>query len=327
MTNEPGNVNDPQRANAEGRQTEDQMSSEASGTTLPQQGDEVTQLYKREEDAGRAALAGWIHHEQVRPTIEAAREATETFVAPIAPYLTGQLAVTNLVCSVLLMQSSLPNGERNPFVLDPATGWPMPPQVRNMLLTDFRAWLAIVAHRLASAGVPLDADYPGDHLVIGQLLLLDCWAPGYDLVHDLNVAGPTMYNQHGTGTPFIRGRRTDRATLNASRVMEDFSRRARGERNIATAPYAATGPRVTAQAGRYKAARLQALREVVDKHPDFPLAKLLPKWGSAGREHPTYLYRASIARQLGISFDDAKNQKPSQRTLERDCDEIGVRFR
>lgn len=320
MTQRVNNENGPRCRNTEDR-SEAQLAAENLAHRIAQPDDAVTHLYKNEEDAGRATLAGWIRHERVRPIIEAARADTETFVAPVARYLaSGQRAVTDLACSVLLLQSSLPNGERNAFVLDPVTGWRMAPTVRNMLLTDFRSWLTIVAYRLSSAGVPLDPDYPGDHLVIAQLLLLDVWSGEYDLVHDLNVAGPTLYQAQGRGTPFVRGRRTDRATLNASRILEDLSRRTRGQRTIAAAPHAATKPRAEDRQTREKSARLKALREVVALYPEITPVDLLQGWRTSRVQLPAYLYRSLIAQALGEPRDSryVGDQKPSLRTLQRD---------
>lgn len=325
MTHDLNSENDPQRANAEGR-SEEQLSAGTSSPILPQPEDAVTHLYEAEEKAGRAALAGWVFHKQVRPIIESAREGTETFVAAVSHYLDGdhaQLAVTDLACSILNLVSELPNGERRADVLDPATGWAMPPAVRNSLRVDLKAWLIIVAYRLANAGVPLDPDYPGEHLVIAQLLMLDVWGGDYDLLEDLNYTGPTMYHPLGRGTPVIRGRRTDRATLNASRLVEYYSRRVRGERNIASAPYSHAGPRATARQARYKAARLDALRQVAARHPQLSPTDLL-KWSTTSPSCPAYQYRSLIAKILGISWDAAKNRKPSLRTLQRDFAELGL---
>jgi len=323
MTQHVRNENDLRCSNTGGR-SEVQLDAGSSPTILPQQDAVVTDLYKTEEDAGRAALAGWIRHKQVRPIIEAARDATETFVAPVRHHLTGQRSVTLLAGSALLIRGALPNGQHDEFVLDPATGWPMTPGVRHMLLTDFPAWLTIVAYRLASADVPLDPDYPGDHLVIAQLLLLDCWAPGYDLVKDLNVAGPTVYNRQGRGTPFIRRRRTDRATLNASRVLEDLSRRERGDRTVAAAPYAATKPRAAGRQALEKSVRIKVLRDVVALYPEVTAVELLDRWCTSRKHLPGYLYRSLIAQALSLPRESKRvlDLKPSLRTLQRDFDAL-----
>jgi hypothetical protein len=317
------NANDPQRANAEGRQNEDQLAAEDLAPILPDSDDAVTKLFKAEWDAGRAALAGWIFHPMVRPIIEAAREGTETFVAPIAHYLaSGQGAVCALINSVLHMTWGTPNGRYGIDVLDSTTGWQVTPAVKEMLYSGLPAWLTIVAYRLANAGVPLDPDYKGDHLVVGQLLMLDVWSGEYDLLEDLNIAGPTIYHVHGQGTPFVRAERTDRATLNSSRVLSLLQKGHRGERPIGRPAYAHAGPRAEGRQARERKARLAALREVLEKHPGVELATLLGRWSSTSPSNPAYQYRSALAKQHGISWDKAREKKPSLRTLQRDYEDL-----
>ncbi len=256
-----------QRANAESR-SEAQLTAGTSPDSIPQFDPHVRGLYEAEEGAGRAMARAWLTHPRVRPIIEANRGGAELSVSPVAEHLGGQEAVTQLTATVLRLTAQWPDGTRAPDVLDPAHGWPVTDEARDVVRALLPQYLHVVARELAAAGVPLDPSYPLDLLVVGQLLLLDVWAgPDVDLTAALNVGGPTTFRADGGGTPQVRVGRTARASRNADRVLEHLRTAAGITPSVLRAPYAGGGTRAPGPQGRVRAARMVALAEVKGLFP------------------------------------------------------------
>jgi hypothetical protein len=272
--------------------------------------------YERLEEIGRAAVRTWITHPAVASEVAAAKPVLDRLVDPLV--LPDEWAVTLVVARLLDVAGRYPDGTTwpNPFAGAPAEVRAAVRRIGPPLV----AALEGLAQRLAAAGVPLDPLDRSVLLVLAQLALLDVDLADLtrDLVDDLNVLPPcwidrTSAEQGQVVAGSSRHGRSVRVRADLDAVAEDVARDL-SPLGAFRAPYAGGGRRSSVAKEHRQAARRDALREVLDRHPDVTAGRIIATWG-AGPSTPGGLLRTTLDLQ-------PQDRPPSEATLRADLEQL-----
>ena len=125
--------------------------------------------FEAEEQQAIDALARWIGHPAVGGVIERRRVGAKTVVMPIARHLTGQVEVIRFCWHAYEIAGIEPGWE-----LRRGQPWLLTVSEMNAIervKADFRGVVQLAVNELD--GVGLVPNWTGDHVVVGELLLLD----------------------------------------------------------------------------------------------------------------------------------------------------------
>ncbi len=268
--------------------------------------------YVQLEEAGRAAVRAWITHPAVAHEVAAAKPALLRLVEPLV--LPDQWAVTLVIARFLDIAGRYPDGTTwpNPFAGAPNEALATARRIARPLVAELEA----LAQRVAAAGAPLDPADRSVLLVLAQLALLDVDPEKLrpDFVDELNVLPPGWIDREAAdrghvATGVSRHGRTARFQADLRTIAEDVARHLSPLGPI-RAPYAGGRQRTGAAAEHRQAARRDALREVLDRHPDVTPGRLIATWGS-GTATPGGLLRTLVHLQ-------PHDPPPSEATLRAD---------
>jgi hypothetical protein len=141
---------------------------------------------------------------------------------------------------------------------------------------DFRGVVQLAVSELEGAGVALVPSWKGDHVVVGELLLLDaCWdKPPRELAEDLQPPAIGAIHFDASGTIHRRGS-GERASSNIGALRRALEEHKYGQ--PPRAPYAAGGTRAVPQP---TTRRRQALAKVLNRFPDATASRITTTFGS-----------------------------------------------
>ena len=271
--------------------------------------------HKRQTDFAEKAVLGWIGHPAVAPVVEAARPELVALVDPL--HMTDQGVLTFVTAYFLDCVSHYPDGTEWP---NPFTG--APPDVMEVaerIRPTFVARLEQLATRIEAADVPLDPNDPAVLLVLAQLTLirLELTRPPADIVADLNIWPPGYIDREAA----TRGQVAVHASRHGRNARFQADLAAGGEtvaRRLGPpairGPYAGGGKRRKSAVERRRAARIEAVRNVLRLHPDVTAGRLIATWDS-GHSTPG----GQLRTQLGLLTHD---RPPSEATLRADLREL-----
>jgi hypothetical protein len=211
----------------------------------------VDDFFHKEERYGRSALAAWIGHPAIPAIIERRRVAAETTTMLFEKYLVDQLQIVRFCFRVFDVGVRYSDGQEEPNPFDPSDpeGWPLSSSERAAAprnVADFMAVVLFTMNDLVSAHVPLDPEWAGDLVVVGQVLLLP--RAGYTIPWDtppavladkLQPVGISAIYRDGRST-VSRDGRPERAAINIDRIRRHV-RAVEGGRDLRM-PYAAVRP-------------------------------------------------------------------------------------
>ena len=271
--------------------------------------------YRHVEETGYAAVRAWIIHPAVGREVAAAKPALDRLVEPLP--MADERDVTLVTARFLDIAGRYPDGSIWP---DPFIGKPTDIVVSARRIGPlFVEALSALAQRLADAGVPLDPNDRSVKLVLAQLALLDIDLAHLtrELVDDLNVLPPGWIDRESAErgdvvTGASRHGRTVRFHADLASIGEDVARDL-SPLGAIHAPYAGGGRRGAPKEHR-QTARRDALREVLDRHPDVTAGRLIATW-DAGQSTPGGLLRTKLSLQ-------PQDRPPSEATLRADLGQL-----
>jgi hypothetical protein len=271
--------------------------------------------FDAEERQAIDALTRWIGHHAVRGVIERRRIGAETVVMPIRWLLTNQPEVIRFCWHVFGLAGIEPGWELR-------KGEPVQVTLSEFNAIeraegDFRFVVHLAVNELEAAGVGLVPSWPGDHVVVGQLLLLpgvDWEMPAPDLAKAMQPPAIGSICVDASGTSHRRGS-GERANNNIGVLRRAYERHKYGE--PPRAPYAGGGTRALSEATRL---RRRALAEVLKRWPDVNASRIFTTFGDHG------LQRGGQARAPGGYLRQLLEQakpgevprRPSKSTLYED---------
>lgn len=278
-------------------------------------GQALRKRFEAEEQQAIDALARWIDHLAVRGVIERRRIGAETVVMPIGWLLTNQREVIRFCWHVFGLAGIEPGWE-----LRKGEPVPVTPREFNAIEraeADFRFVVLLAVNELEAAGVGLVPSWPGDHVVVGQLLLLqgvDWEMPARDLAKAMQPPAIGSIRIDASGTSHRRGS-GERANNNIGAMRRAYERDKYGQ--PPRAPYAGGGARALPEPTRL---RRQALAEVLRQWPDVGASRIFTTFGDHG------LQRGGQARTPGGYLRQLLEQaepggiprRPSRSTLYED---------
>jgi len=243
--------------------------------------------FKTEEQQAIDALARWIAHPAVRSIIERRRVGAETVVMPIERHLTDQVEVIRFCWHVYEIAGIEPGWE-----LRKGEPWLLTISEMNAIervKADFRGVVQLTVNELDSAGVGLVPTWTGDHVVVGELLLLDvAWdLPTHKLAQALQSPAVGAIHVDASGTIHRRGS-GERANNNIGALRRAYERHRYGPPS--RAPYAGGGTRALPEPTRR---RRQALAKVRERWPGVTASRIVTTFGDHG------LQRGGQARTPG----------------------------
>lgn len=167
--------------------------------------DALRKRFEAEEQQAIEALARWIGHPAVPGIIGRRRVGAETVVMPIERHLTGQIEVIRFCWHVFGIAGIEPGWE-----LRRGKPWLLTISEMNTIERveqDFRGVVQLAVNEFDGAGVGLVPSWAGDHVVVGELLLLDVdWAlPARELAEDLQPPAIGAIHIDASGTIHRRG--------------------------------------------------------------------------------------------------------------------------
>lgn len=243
--------------------------------------------FKAEEQQAIDVLARWIGHPAVRSIISRRRVGVETVVMPINRLLTDQIEVIRFCWHVFGIAGIEPGWE-----LRKGQPWLLTASEINLIdrvEADFRGVVQLTVNELEGAGVGLVPSWTGDHVVIGELLLLDIvWdLPARELAESLQPPAIGAIHFDASGTIHRRGS-GERANNNVGALRRAYERHRYG--SPPRAPYAGGGKRALPEPTRR---RRQALAKVRNQWPDVTASQIFTTFGDHG------LQRGGQARTPG----------------------------
>ena len=250
-------------------------------------GEALRNRFKVEEQQAIDALARWIGHPAIRGVIERRRVGAETVVMPIQQHLTDQVEVIRFCWHVYEIAGIEPGWE-----LRRGEPWLLTISEMNMIervKADFRGVVQMAVNELDGAGVGLVPSWTGDHVVVGELLLLDiAWnLPGRELAEALQPPAIGAIHIDASGTIHRRGS-GERANNNIGAMRRAYERHSYGP--PPRAPYAGGGKRALREPTRR---RRQALAKVCALWPGVTASQIFTTFGDHG------LQRGGQARTPG----------------------------
>jgi len=271
--------------------------------------------FRTEEQQAIDTLARWIGHSAVRGIIERRRAGAETVVMPIERHLPSQIEVIRFCWHVYEIAGIEPGWE-----LRKGKPWLLTYSELNVIervKQDFRGVVQLAVNELEGAGVGLVPSWTGDHVVVGELLLLaiDWELPAGQLAEALQPPAIGAIHIDASGTIHRRGS-GERANNNIGVLRRAYERHQYGQ--PPRAPYAGGGTRALPERTRR---RQQALAKVRKQWPDATASQIVTTFGDRG------LQRGGAARTPGgylrqLLEEDAGPgeivNRPSKSTLHED---------
>lgn len=232
--------------------------------------------FKAEEQQAIDALARWIGHPAVGGVVERRRVGAETVVMPIARHLTGQVEVIRFCWHAYEIAGIEPGWE-----LRRGQPWLLTVSELNAIErveADFRGVVQLAVNELYGAGVGLVPSWTGDHVVVGELLLLDmAWdLPADELAEALQPPAIGAIHVDASGTVHRRGS-GERANNNIGALRRAYERHRYGR--PPRAPYAGGGMRALPESTRR---RLEVLGKVRERWPGVTASKIITTFGDHG---------------------------------------------
>lgn len=234
--------------------------------------------FRTEEQQAVEALARWIGHPAIPAIITRRRVAAETVVARIQRHLTDQIQVIRFIWHVFEMAGIEPDWELrrgDPWLLTPTEM-----AVIEVVKADLRGVIQLTVNELGGAGVGLVPSWPGDHVVVGELLLLDVnWElPARELAEAMQPPAIGSIHIDASGTTHRRGT-GEKAESNVTALRRGYERHLHGP--PPRAPYAGGGTRALPELTRR---RRDALRKVLEQWPGVQASAIATTFGDHGRQ-------------------------------------------
>jgi hypothetical protein len=275
--------------------------------------------FQAEEQQAIDALARWIGHPAVRGVVERRRVGAETVVMPIARHLTGQVEVIRFCWHVYEIAGIEPGWE-----LRRGQPWLLTVNEMNAIervKADFRGVVQLAVNELDGAGVGLVPSWTGDHVVVGELLLLGmAWdLPARELAEALQPPAIGAIHIDASGTVHRLGS-GERANNNIGALRRAYERHRYGP--PPRSPYAGGGMRALPESTRR---RREALAKVRERWPAVTASQIITTFGDHG------LQRGGQARTAGGYLRQLLEQdagpgdivrRPSKSTLHEDLKEL-----
>jgi hypothetical protein len=232
--------------------------------------------FEAEEQQAIDALTRWIGHPAVRDIIGRRRIGAETVVMPIEHLLTNQIEVIRFCWHVFGIAGIEPGWE-----LRRGTPWLLTVSQMNVIErveADFRGVVQLTVNELEGVGVGLVPSWTGDHVVVGELLLLDIeWdLPPRELAAALQPPAIGAIHIDASGTTHRRGS-GERANNNIGALRRAYEQHKYGPQP--RAPYAGGGTRALPEPTRR---RRQALAKVCERWPDVTASQIFTTCGDHG---------------------------------------------
>jgi hypothetical protein len=232
--------------------------------------------FEAEERQAIDVLARWVGDPAVRGIIERRRVGAETVVMPIERLLTDQIQVIRFCWHVYGIVGIEPGWE-----LRVGKPWRLTTSQMNVIdrvEADFRGIVQLAVNELAGAGVSLVPTWTGDHVVVGELLLLDItWdLPARELAESLQPPAIGAIHVDASETIHRRGS-GERANSNIGALGRAYEHHRYG--SPPRAPYADGGKRALPKTTRL---RRQALAKVCEKWPDVTASQIFTTFGDHG---------------------------------------------
>jgi hypothetical protein len=279
-------------------------------------GDALRKRFVVEEQQAIGTLARWIGHPAVRGVIERRRLGAETVVMPIEWLLTNQREVIRFCWHVFKLAGIEPSWELR-------RGEPVPVTLSEFNAIeraeeDFRAVVQFAVNELEAAGVGLVPSWPGDHVVVGELLLLqgvDWEMSARGLAEAMQPPAIGSIRIDASSTSHRRGS-GERANNNIGAIRRAFERYQHGPQPRAA--YAGGGTRALPKTTRR---RRQALAKVRERWPSVTASQIHTTFGDHG------VQRGGLPRTPGGYFRQLLEQdagpgeivrRPSKSTIYED---------
>jgi len=238
----------------------------------------LTKRFQAEERQAIVALSRWIGHSAVRGVIERRRAGAEAVVKPIGRLLTDQIQVIRFCWHVYGIAGVEPG-----WRLRRGEPWLLTPRemiVIERVEADFRGVVQLAVNELHGAGVGLAPSWGGDHVIVGELLLLDVdWQlPEQKLAEAMQPPAISAIHTDASGTIHRRGI-WEKAESNITALRRSYEHHLYGP--PPRAPYAGGGTRATPESTR---TRRDALRKVLDRWPDATASRIYTTFGDHTRQ-------------------------------------------
>jgi hypothetical protein len=289
------------------------------GADIPQAaskaGARLAERFRAEEQQAITALARWIGHQAVCGVIERRRAGAEAVLIPIARFLTDQIQVIRWCWYVYGMAGVEPGWQ-----LRRGEPWQLTPgeiSVLGRVEADFRGVVQLAVNELHGTGVGLVPSWDGDHVVVGELLLLDVdWQlPAQELAEAMQPPAIGAIHIDASGTVHRRGT-WEKAESNIAALRRGYERHLHGA--TPRAPYAAGGIRALPGPTRR---RREAIRKVLQRWPNATASSIWTTFGDHGLQHgqqartPGGYLRRLLEEGIG---DPQPVTRPSKSTLHAD---------
>jgi hypothetical protein len=289
-----------------------------SNAGMPRADNEAAALRKRfeaEEEQAITSLARWIGHPAVRGVIERRRAGAEAVLIPIARFLTDQIQVIRWcwhVHGVAGVEPGWQLRQGEPWLLTPGEM-----SVIGRVEADFRGVVQLAVNELHGAGVGLVSRWDGDHVVVGELLLLDVdWQlPARDLAESMQPPAIGAIHIDASGTIHRRGT-WEKAESNITALRRGYERHLHGP--MPRAPYAAGGTRALPEPTRR---RREAIQKVLQRWPEATASSIWTTFGDRGLQRgqqprtPGGYLRQLLEEAAGVGQPVTR---PSKSTLHAD---------
>ena len=284
-----------------------------SGRGENRAGQALRRRFEAEERQAIDAVARWIGHPALRSIVERRRIGAETVVMPIAHLLTSQSEVIRFCWHVYGMTGIEPG-----WVLRQGKPWLLTVSQMNAIeyvKADFRGVVQLAVNEMEGAGVPLVPSWDGDHVVVGELLLLDVDGdkPPRELAEDMQPPAIGAIHFDASGTIHRRGS-GERASNNIGALRRALERHKYGE--PPRAPYASGGTRALPEPTQR---RRDALAKVLERFPDATPSRIATTFGNEVVSRDRLPATAGgYLRQLLEHHDGGIVSCPSKSTLHED---------
>jgi hypothetical protein len=249
-----------------------------SGRKQERSDEPLRKKFEAEEQQAIDAVMRWVGHPAVRGVIERRRIGAETVVMPIERMLTGQVQVIRFCWHVFGLGGIEPGWE-----LREGRPWLLTAGEMNAIErveADLRGVVQLAVNELHGAGVGLVPSWPGDHVVVAELLLLDvAWdLPVRELAEALQPPAIGAIRIDASGTTHRRGT-GERANNNIAALRRSYERHLYGAPS--RAPYAGGGTRSLPEPTRR---RRQALAKILAHWPDVTASRIFTTFGDYRRQ-------------------------------------------
>lgn len=290
-----------------------------SGPKGNRAGEALHKRFQAEEQQAIDALARWISHPALPGVIERRRIGAETVVMPIERHLPDQVEVIRFCWHVFGLAGIEPGWELR-------TGQPWQLTIAEFnaierVMADFRGVVQLAVNELEGAGVGLVPSWPGDHVIVGQLLLLhgvDWEMPARDLAEAMQPPAIGSIRIDAASTSHRRSS-GERASNNIGALRRAYEQHLYGP--SPRAPYAGGGTRALPEPTRR---RRKALAKVREQWPGVTASQIYTTFGDHG------VQRGGVPRTPGGYLRQLLEQArpgeivrcPSKSTLHKDLEEL-----